>query len=102
MRELQNLMKRVANSDFRSGVKRDEQDLPVRQKTNTSKGSNFAMKCEKVVSKVVVLKVEARKHRSDSKLNSSEMPADVSHTKGLQAKQWVISCFIVITAIQIV
>ena len=29
-------MKPIANSDFRSGVKRDEQNLPVRQKTNAS------------------------------------------------------------------
>ena len=39
----------------------------------------FAVKREKVVSKVVVLKIKSRKHRSDSKLNGSEMPADEYH-----------------------
>ena len=36
------------------------------------------VKRENVVSKVVLLKKQARKHRSDSKLDGSEIPADVS------------------------
>ena len=52
--------------------------LPVRQKRNASEGSNSTVKREKVVSKIVGLKKKARKHRSDSKLNGREVPADIS------------------------
>ena len=55
-----------------------EQDLIVRQKSNTSEGSNSAAKHENVVSKVPGLKKQARKRRSDSQLNGREMPVDVS------------------------
>ena len=68
-----------------------EQDLIVRQKSNTSEGSNSAAKHENVVSKVPGLKKQAKKHRSDSKLNGSDMPADVSAkypNKGL-ARCWI-------------
>ena len=68
-----------------------ETDLPVRQKSNASEGCNSAVK--PVVSKVVELrKKEARKHRSDSKPNDSEMPVDISvkqPNKGLTG-YWII------------
>ena len=59
---------------FRSSMNKAEQDMPVRQKSNASEG----VKRENVFSKVVLLKKQARKHRSDSKLDGSEIPADVS------------------------
>ena len=64
-------------SVFRSSVNKAEQDLPVRQKSNSSEGCTSAVKREKVVSKVVGLK-QARKHRSDSKPSDREMSVDVS------------------------
>ena len=60
---------------FSSGMRRKklagseneiEQDLIVKQKSNTSEGSNSAAKHENVVSKVPGLKKQARKRRSDS------------------------------------
>ena len=65
-----------ANSVFRSGVNKAEQDLPVKQKRNTNEGSSSAVKYTNVVSKVAGLRKEARKHRNDWKPNDSEMPAD--------------------------
>ena len=59
---------------FRSSENKDEQELPVKQKTNVSKDCNPA----DMVSKVVGLEKQAWKHRSDSKPNDSEMPAGVS------------------------
>ena len=67
-----NLTSVSANSVFRSDVNKDEQDLPVRQK----KKANSTVKRENVVSKVAGLKKQTRKHRRDSKLNGSEVPAD--------------------------
>ena len=45
---------------------------------NANEGSNSAVKRENVVSKVDGLKKQARKHRSGSKPNDSEMSADFS------------------------
>ena len=50
---------------------KDEQDLPLKQKSKASEGSNSAVKHENVVSKVAGLKKQVRKHRSDSKLDAS-------------------------------
>ena len=47
-------------------------------KSNANEGSNCTLKHENVVSTVAGLKKEARKHRSDSTQNDSEMPADFS------------------------
>ena len=47
-------------------------------KSNVNEGWNSAVKRKNLVSKVTGLKREARKHRSDSKPNDSEIPADVS------------------------
>ena len=69
---------RISRRIFRSNVNKAKQDLPVRQKTKASEGSNSTVKREKVVSKIVGLKKKARKHRSDSKLNGREVPADIS------------------------
>ena len=65
-----------ANSVFRSGVNKAEQDLPVKQKRNTNEGSSSAVKYTNVVSKVAGLKKEARKHRNDWKPNDRDIPAD--------------------------
>ena len=54
-----------ANSVFRNDVNKAEQDLPVKQKSNTTEGSNSAVKRKNVVSKVAGLKKDARKHRND-------------------------------------
>lgn len=60
--------------------------MPVRQKSNASEGCNSALKCENVMSKVIGLKKQDRKHRSDSKPSDVEMPAELleanSRTKG--------------------
>ena len=50
----------------------------MRQKSNASEDFNFAVEHEDVVSKVVVLKKQARKHRSDSKPNGIDKATDVS------------------------
>ena len=55
---------------------KDEQDVPVRQRTNASE--EFAVKRVKVVSEDFGQKKTTRKHRSKSKFNESEMPADIS------------------------
>ena len=76
-----------ANFVFRSSANKDKK--PLKQKSNASEGFNSAVKHENVVSKVVVMKKQLRKHRRDSHLNGSEMPADVSvsnsRTNGWQA-----------------
>ena len=76
-RKHQNLTSTTAHSVCRSSVNVAEQDLPVKQKSNASESFNSAMKCKNVVSKVVLLKKQARKHRSDSKLDGSEMAVDL-------------------------
>ena len=60
--------------------KQREQDDQKSRKTKDQRerSFNFAVKRENVVSKVFGLKKTTRKYRSDSKLNGSEMPADVS------------------------
>ena len=74
-----NLMTTSDSFVFRSSENKDEQELPVKQKTNVSKDCNSA----DIVSKVVRLETEKRlkaekwKQRSDSKPNDSEMPAGV-------------------------
>ena len=51
---------------FRSGENEEEKDLTVRQKNNATKGCNSVVKQKiLIVSKVVGLKKQARKHRSD-------------------------------------
>ena len=58
-----------------SSLNQVEQDFPVRQKSNASEGCKSAVIVKR---KVVRLTKQARNHRSDSKPNDSEMPADVS------------------------
>ena len=69
-----NLMTTSNSFVFRSSENKDEQELPVKQKTNVSKNWTSA----DIVSKVVGLEKQAWKHRSDSEPNDSEMPAGVS------------------------
>ena len=59
---------------FISGKNKDQQDMPVRQKSNASEGFNST----NIASKVVWLEKEARKHLSDSQPNDRDMPADES------------------------
>ena len=65
MRKHQNPTSRSANFVFRSSVNKDEQDLPRKQKSNASEGFDSNMKHVNVVSKVVCLNKQVRKHRSD-------------------------------------
>ena len=77
-----NLM--TASNSFRSGENKDEQDLPVKQKTNASEHCNTA----DIMSKVVGLEEQAWKHRSDSKPTTARCQQTSvwnSRTKGLQA-----------------
>ena len=52
--------------------------LTSETKEQRERDSDYALKHENVVSKVAGPKKEVRKHRSDSKPNDSEMPADFS------------------------
>ena len=96
---LQNLKKTIANTDFRSGVKRDEQDLPVRQKTAKFQFCHEARKdreqsrCAKDKSQEAQKRLKSQRHRDTSRRQPK---------KELAGKTSVISRFAVITAIQIV
>ena len=58
---------------FRSGENKDEQD----RRTTRAKTANSA----DIVSKVIGLEKQAWQHRSDSKPNDSEMPAEITVNK---------------------
>ena len=77
-RKHQNLTSASDNAVFRSRWNKDKQDLSVGQKSNANEGFNSTVKHLNVVSKVFLLKKQARKHRSESKLDGFEIPEDVS------------------------
>ena len=74
-RNHQNFTSTSANSVFRSGVNKPGR---ARLASETKEEREQRLEHENVVSKVFGLNKQVRKHRSDSKLNDSEMPADVS------------------------
>ena len=88
-RKHQNLTSASVNSVSRSSVSKQKQDLLVRRKTgNASEGCNSERRlqlCREARKPRERsrrgLKKQARKHRSDSKLNGSEGPADVTLKK---------------------
>ena len=97
-RKHQNLTSASDNAVFRSNVNKNEQDLPVRQKSNTNEGCNSErrLKLRREARKRRAqssrgLKKQDRKHRRHSKLNGSEVPADVSVK---QPNKQLVGCWI--------
>ena len=85
---------------FRSSANKDEQDLPVRKKSNASEGFNSERRLQlrlearkRREQSRRGLKKQNRKQRRDSKLNGSEVPVDVSvHVK--QLNKGLAGCWI--------
>ena len=94
MTKHQNLTSASDTTVFTNSLNKDQQDLPLRRKSNTSEGcSSAVVKSEKVARKVFRLKKKARKHRSVSELNGSEIwVADISVVK--QPNKGLAGCWI--------